>query len=118
MAVQPPCERVEPENRAIQHWAALCHRITTFNMRQFVGKHGIEFFAFPLSPVGGEQDCCLKSAHSQWDIDAFRSCQPWKVMSRERSELRHCRRVSDSFRVAQQFARPCDACGESCQEEQ
>jgi len=56
MPVEPPGERAEPEDGAMQKGEMLGEGIAADDMRDFVDDDRVEFGVVPLAPVRGEQD--------------------------------------------------------------
>ena len=50
MAVEPPGERAEPEDGAMQKRQALGERVVTGYVRDFVGEDGVELGVIPFAP--------------------------------------------------------------------
>jgi hypothetical protein len=62
-AVEPPGERAEPENRAMQKRQALSESVAAGEVRYLVRDDGVELGIVSLGPVGGQQNHGAQSAH-------------------------------------------------------
>src|SRR5271167_585091 len=51
-AMQPPTERAEPEDGAVQERKALGKRVAANDVREFVGDHGVKRGRVPFAPFG------------------------------------------------------------------
>src|SRR5579864_2015098 len=67
MAVEPPRERAEPEDRAMQQGKTLRQSVTARNMRHLVCNYRVKLRVVPLPPGSGQQNRGAKCAHRNWD---------------------------------------------------
>ena len=63
VAVKPPGERAEPEDRAVKQGKTLSEGVAAGNVRNFVRYDGVELRVFPLAPGGGQQNGGAQRAH-------------------------------------------------------
>jgi hypothetical protein len=54
--LEPPCQRMKPEHRAIQQCEPLYERIATTNVSVLVGQHGVKPDGRPMPPRLGQND--------------------------------------------------------------
>lgn len=62
-AIEPPAQRAEPESRAVQEREALGERVSTGDVRNFVGHNRVEFGVVPIAPACGKQNG--RAAHTE-----------------------------------------------------
>ncbi len=71
MAVEPPGERAEPEDGAMQKRETLSERVVTRDVRDFVSEDGVELGVVPFTPVGGQKNSGAQHAHGERDGNEF-----------------------------------------------
>ena len=66
MSIEPPGERVEPEQGAMQKGKALGKSVATGYVRDLVSDDSVELVVVPFPPTGGEKNCGAPHAHREW----------------------------------------------------
>ncbi len=105
MAREPPTERAEPENRAMQQRQALGERVAAGDVRNFVREDGVEFRGFPIAPAGGKQNRGAAHAECYWHGEQLRFSQARRRCAqagcaREKMQAREGVRVFDQLRFS------------------
>ena len=92
-AVEPPTERAEPKNRAMQKRKTFGESVAAGDVRNFVRENGVEFGRFPFAPGGGKQNRGIFGAKGDRDREELRFGEARVVRScAERAKI--CRRAS------------------------
>ena len=65
IAFEPPRQRAEPEDRAVNQRQALPEGVVPLDVRKLVSQYGCEFLVVPFVPTGGEQNHRFAHAHHQ-----------------------------------------------------
>ena len=108
MPVQPPGERVEPEDRAVQQSNTLRERIQPSNMRKFVGEDGAEFIIVPSAPIGRKQNRRSPRSYGYRDGNPLRFPKPRADREGAECPVDGCRVLRDRTSVAHKLARHCN----------
>ncbi len=77
MPIEPPGERAEPEDGAVEKGKALSKSVAPRHVRHLVGDDGIELRVVPFLPANWQQDRRAERAHRDWHGDEFGFGQPW-----------------------------------------
>ena len=71
MAVEPPRQRTEPEDGAMDQSNALRESVAARDMREFVGEDGIKLGVVPLAPSRRQKNGGAQSADREWHRNMF-----------------------------------------------
>ena len=109
MTVEPPGERAEPENCAMQQRKALGESVAAGDVGDFVGDDGVELGVVPFAPGGGQQNGGAQRAHgdrngNQFGFGGLRDRRPCPRRGRARRVFVVRRGSSIVVRLAQQAA--------------